>query len=145
QRIDAEPSDGRIDISACYLTENAITQAIERAYARRVPIRLIGDRGAIFEIDLKTKQQFYELANQGVPIRLRFNPTWYPEIDHWKAAIFVGQNVVEFGSANWATFELAPASTSNYDDETALFTDDPALVNAFKTKFDRMWNDTTVE
>ncbi|HMC70886.1 MAG TPA: phospholipase D family protein, partial [Mycobacteriales bacterium] len=29
--------------------------------------------------------------------------------------------------------------------ETALFSDDPTLVNAFKTKFDRMWNDTTLE
>src|SRR5579864_2709112 len=59
--------------------------------------------------------------------------------------LFVGQNIVEFGSANWSTFELAPASATNYDDETALFTDDPVLVNAFKTKFDQMWNDTTAE
>ena len=56
-----------------------------------------------FDID-----EFYFLANLGVPIRLRFNPTWFPEIDHWKMAIFAGQNIVEFGSANWDSFELAP-------------------------------------
>ena len=80
-----------------------------------------------------------------MPIRLRFNPTWFPEIDHWKTTIFVGQNMVAFGSANFAPFELAPVSATNYNDETVLFTDDPALVNAFKTKFDSMWNDTTLE
>jgi hypothetical protein len=145
-RINAEPPTGRLDISAWYLTEHAITLAIEQAFStRHVPVRLLGDRGAIFEIDPNTKREFYYLANIGVPIRLRYNPNYYPEIDHWKAAIFVGQNVVEFGSANWTPFELAPTSSSNYDDETALFTDDPALVGAFKTKFDRMWNDTTVE
>ena len=93
-----------------------------------MPVRLIGDRGAIFETDPHTKNEFYWLANQGVPIRLRFNPTWFPEIDHWKMALFVGQNIVEFGSGNFAPTELAPVSSTNYDDETELFTDDPALV-----------------
>jgi hypothetical protein len=143
QRINAETV--RVDISAWYLTEHEISMAIANRHAAGVPVRLIGDRGSIFEIDPNTKTEFYWLANQGVPIRLRFNPTWFPEIDHWKMAIFVGQNVVEFGSANWVTFELAPWSSTNYDDETALFSDDPALVNAFKTRFDRMWNDTTPE
>src|SRR5205085_11675595 len=52
---------------------------------------------------------------------------------------------VAFGSANFAPTELAPASSTNYDDETVLFSDDPAIFNAFKTKFDVMWNDTTAE
>ncbi|MGE3511986.1 MAG: phospholipase D family protein, partial [Vicinamibacterales bacterium] len=30
-------------------------------------------------------------------------------------------------------------------DETVLISDDAALVNAFRTRFDRMWNDTTAE
>jgi len=135
----------RLDISSWYLSEHAITQAIAARFAAGVPVRIIGDRGAIFEADPHTKAEFYWLANQGIPIRLRFNPTWFPEIDHWKAAIFVGQNVVEFGSGNFAPTELAPFSSTNYDDESELFTDDPALVNAFKTKFDQMWNDTTLE
>ena len=100
---------------------------------------------SIFETDPHTKNEFYWLANQGVPIRLRFNPTWFPEINHWKMALFVGQSIVEFGSGNFAPTELAPVSSTNYDDETELFTDDPALVDAFKTKFDVMWNDTTLE
>jgi hypothetical protein len=135
----------RIDISSWYLTEHSISIALVNRFQAGVPIRLIGDRGSIFDIDPITKREFYWLASFGLPIRLRYNPTWYPEIDHWKATIFAGQNLVAFGSANYTPFELAPASATNYDDETVLLSDDPTLVNAFRTKFDRLWNDTTQE
>ena len=87
QHINAETV--RLDISSWYLSEHSISIAIAARFAAGVPVRLIGDRGAIFEADAHTKAEFYWLASQGVPIRLRFNPTWFPEIDHWKAAIFV--------------------------------------------------------
>lgn len=143
QKINAETV--RVDMSAWYLSDGLVINALINKHKQGVPIRLIGDRGAIFEIDVHTRNGFYKLANAGVPIRLRFNPTWYPEIAHWKATIFAGQNLVTFGSSNYTPFELAPASSTNYKDETVLFTDDATLVNAFKTKFDQMWNDTTVE
>jgi hypothetical protein len=110
-----------------------------------VRVRLVGDRVSIFESDPLTRREFYWLASQGVPIRIRYFPTWFPEIDHWKATIFVGQNLVSFGSANYTPFELRPASSTNYKDETVMFSDDPAIVGAFKTKFDRFWNDTSSE
>jgi hypothetical protein len=135
----------RLDISSWYLSEHSISIAIANRWAAGVPVRIIGDRAALFENDPHTKAEFYWLANQGIPIRLRFNPTWFPEIDHWKAAIFVGQGLVEFGSGNFAPTELAPVSPTNYDDDSEMFTTDPVLVNAFLTKFDVMWNDTTVE
>jgi hypothetical protein len=143
QKINAETV--RIDMSCWYLTEHSISIALINRFHAGVPIRLIGDRGSIFEIDKLTKNEFYWLANQGVPIRLRFNPTWYPEIDHMKMTLFAGQNLVAFGSANYTPFELAPASSTNYKDETVLLTDDTSIVNAFRTKFDRIWNDTTAE
>jgi hypothetical protein len=143
QQINAET--GRIDIAVWYLSEHRVSIAIANRWNAGVPVRLLGDRGAIFEADPHTKAEFYWLANQGVPIRLRYNPTWYPEINHWKAAIFAGQNKVLFGSGNFAPTELAPLSATNYDDESELLTDDPAIVGAFKTKFDQMWNDTTAE
>ena len=143
QKINAETV--RIDMSTWYLSEHAISIALLNRFKAGVPVRLIGDRASMFEIDPVTKGEFYWLASQGVPIRLRFNPTWYPEIDHWKATIFAGQNLVAFGSANYTPFELAPVSTTNYKDETVLFADDPVIVNALKTKFDRLWNDTVAE
>src|ERR1700733_1974681 len=123
QHINAEKV--RLDISSWYLSEHAISIAIANRFAAGVPVRIIGDRGAIFEADPHTKTEFYWLANQGIPIRLRFNPTWFPEIDHWKAAIFAGQNLVAFGSANYTPTELAPDSPTNYDDDSELFTTDP--------------------
>ncbi len=142
-KIDAETV--RVDMSAWYLTEHAISIALANAFHRGVQVRLIGDRGAIFEIDAKTKAEFYWLASQGIPIRLRYNPTWFPEIDHMKMTIFKGQGLVSFGSANYTPFQLAPSSATNYSDETVMFTTDPTLVGAFLTRFDTVWNDTTVE
>src|SRR5262252_5078787 len=131
QHINAETV--RLDIAVWYLSEHSVSIAIANRFAAGVPVRLIGDRGSIFEADPHTKAEFYWLASQGIPIRLRFNPTWFPEINHWKAAIFVGQGVVGFGSGNFAPTELAPASSTNYDDETMVFSDDQAIVNAFRT------------
>jgi hypothetical protein len=135
----------RVDLSAWLLTEHAISIALVDRLKAGVTVRVLGDRVSIFEADPLTKREFYWLASQGVPIRLRYHPTWFPEIDHWKATILAGQNVVSFGSANYTPFELAPASATDYKDETVLFTDDAAIVNAFKTRFDRMWNDTLPE
>jgi phosphatidylserine/phosphatidylglycerophosphate/cardiolipin synthase-like enzyme len=142
-RINAETV--RIDVSAWYLTERSISAALVNRFRAGVPVRLIGDRVAIFESDPLTRREFYWLASQGVPIRLRYEPTWQPEAAHWKAMVFVGQQMVTFGSANYTPFELAPVSTTNYKDETVMLTDDPVVVNALKSRFDRMWNDTAAE
>lgn len=133
----------RIDINAWYLTEHEISINLVNRKNAGVKVRVLGDRGSIFEIDANTRREFEYLASNGVQVRVREHPRWFPEINHWKAGIFVGQNIVEFGSANWTPFELRPESTTNFKDETVLFTGDPALVNAFKTKFDQFWADTT--
>ena len=54
----------RLDISSWYLSEHAITQAIAGRFAAGVPVRIIGDRGAIFEADPHSKAEFYWLANR---------------------------------------------------------------------------------
>src|SRR5207237_6490505 len=111
QKINAETV--RIDMSSWYLTEHAVSIALVNRFKAGVPVRLIGDRVAIFESDPLTRHEFYWLASQGVPIRLRYNPTWFPEIDHWKATVLSGQGLVGFGSANYTPFALAPASSTN--------------------------------
>ena len=140
QKIQAETV--RLDVATWYLNDGDLALAILNKHRSGVPVRLIGDRGAIFEADPNTRAWFEYLANNGVPIRLRYHPTWFPFIMHWKCGIFVGQNTVEFGSANWTTFELAPWSATNFKDETALFSSDSVLVRNFLTKFDQMWADT---
>jgi phosphatidylserine/phosphatidylglycerophosphate/cardiolipin synthase-like enzyme len=133
----------RVDVAVWYLVDREITMALVEKHNSGVPVRVIGDRAAIFEADPNTRTEFELLAAHGVPIRLRYHPTWFPEIMHWKCGIFVGQNLVEFGSANWTYFELRPWSPTNFKDETVMFTDDSTLVRAFLTMFDRMWVDTT--
>jgi phospholipase D-like protein/VCBS repeat protein len=132
----------RVDVATWYLNDGDLVTAILNKHRSGVPVRLIGDRGSIFEADPQTRANFEFLAQNGVPIRLRYHPTWFPEIMHWKCGIFVGQQTVEFGSANWTTIELAPWSPTIFKDETAFFSDDPPLFNAFLTQFDRMWADT---
>jgi phosphatidylserine/phosphatidylglycerophosphate/cardiolipin synthase-like enzyme len=141
QWVKGEPV--RIDIAAWYLTDRNITAAIVQRFRAGLPVRIIGDRVSIFEIDPATRREFEFLATNGIPIRLRYHPTSFPSIMHWKCGIFVGLNAVEFGSANWTPFELVAASPTNFKDETAMFTTDAALVNAFKARFDQMWADTT--
>lgn len=140
-KIDAETV--RLDIATWYLTQREITNAIINRYRAGVTVRVIGDRVSIFEIDASTRREFEHLASNGVPVRLRYNPTSFPYIMHWKSGIFVGQGVFEFGSANWTSFELAPFSSTNFKDETVMFTDDPGIVSAARSRFDQFWADTT--
>ena len=135
----------RIDMSTWYLDDSNVYTALVNRFNAGVQVRLIGDRGSIFDADPHTRATYEYLASQGIPIRLRYNPNWYPEIDHWKASMFVGQGLVEFGSPNYTVFELAPYSSTNYNDENALFSTDPVLFNSMESKFDKYWNDTTVE
>ena len=65
-------------------------------------------------------------------------------IMHFKMLVFAGQNMVEFGSANFSPFEVRPqAAYTNYISQTVYFTDDPSIVNSFKTKFDDLWVNTS--
>ena len=55
QKINAETV--RIDLSCWYLTEHAISIALINKYRSGVPVRLLGDRGSIFEIDPRTNHR----------------------------------------------------------------------------------------
>jgi phosphatidylserine/phosphatidylglycerophosphate/cardiolipin synthase-like enzyme len=144
QHIEAETS--RIDMSVSLLTDRAVSTALVNRFKAGVPVRLMGDRYSIFDFeDPARRTEFYWLASQGVPIRLRANPRSFPEIVQWKATIFAGQNIVSFGSANYTPLELVRQASGAYADATVMFTSDLALVNAFKSQFDRMWHDTDRE
>jgi phosphatidylserine/phosphatidylglycerophosphate/cardiolipin synthase-like enzyme len=133
----------RLDIALWLLDDGAITTAIINRWNAGVQVRVLGDRAGIFESDPHTRASFERLASAGIPIRLRYNPTWFPEIMHWKYGGFVGQGYASIGSANWTSFEVAPVNATNFKDETVMLTNDQAIVNALLTNFDRFWVDTT--
>ena len=140
-RIKAETV--RLDIAVWLLDDGLITQAIIDRFNAGLPVRVLGDRAGLFESDPHTRASFERLASAGIPIRLRYFPTNFPEIIHWKYGGFTGQNSAVIGSGNWTSFELKPVSTTNFKDETEMFTSDPTIVNALQTQFDRFWVDTT--
>jgi len=78
-------------------------------------------------------------ATLGVPMRQRIANG----ILHWKMALFAGQGVVEFSGANFSQGEMVPAKNYvNYTDEAIYYSDDPAIVNSFRTMYDKWWVDT---
>jgi phosphatidylserine/phosphatidylglycerophosphate/cardiolipin synthase-like enzyme len=140
-KINAE--NVRLDIALWLLDDGSITQALINRFQAGVQVRVLGDRAGLFESDPHTRASFERLASAGIPIRLRYFPTDFPQIIHWKYGGFTGQNSAVIGSGNWTSFELKPVSSTNFKDETEMFTNDPAIVNALRTQFDRFWVDTT--
>ncbi len=50
---------------------------------------------------------------------------------------------MHFTAANFANGSYSPVIPyTNYVDEAVYFTDDPAIVTSFQTKFDDLWTDT---
>jgi phosphatidylserine/phosphatidylglycerophosphate/cardiolipin synthase-like enzyme len=140
-RINAESV--RLDVGVWLLDDGLITQAIINRFQAGVEVRVLGDRAGLFESDPHTRASFERLATAGIPIRLRYFPTDVPQIIHWKYGGFTGQNSAVIGSGNWTSFELKPVSSTNFKDETEMFTNDPTIVNALRTQFDKFWVDTT--
>ena len=143
--------------------QNCRTQLLALIDSENVGI----DAGFWFMEDQRYVSHIIARWNAGVPVRLivdpRANPTYtlnatslsafqqagIPMIKktgggimHYKMMLFAGQNVVEFGSANYSGNAFVPVSPyQNYVSETIFFEDDPAIVHTFMTKIDNLWTD----
>ena len=115
---------------------------VSHIIARRtagVTVRLIVDPRANPTYPLN-KTSLDAFQNAGIPMIKKTAGG----IMHWKTMIFAGQNLVEFGSANYSDNAFVPVTPySNYVSETIYTTSDPAIVNSFKRKFDDLWVDAT--
>src|SRR4051812_39954377 len=128
-----------IDMGFWMMADARYSNALVNAWARGVKIRLLMDPTCVDQHPACVAPND-QLAAAGIPMRRR----QASGILHWKAAIFVSQGQVEFAGANYAPFELTPEIPYvNYTDEVVAFTNDPALVHSFMTKFDDMWTSTT--
>ena len=57
--------------------------------------------------------------------------------------LYAGQGTMHFSAANFATGSYSPITPyTSYVDEAIYFTDDPAVVDSFMTKYDDLWTDT---
>jgi hypothetical protein len=66
-------------------------------------------------------------------------------IVHAKMMLFAGQNKVVFSSSNFGDADVRPYDVfANYVDGAWYFSDDPSLVNSFKTRYDDNWTNTVL-
>jgi len=127
-----------LDVAFWFMQDSRYSSEIVRRWQAGVPVRVIVDPRANPDYP-GNDAVIAQLQQAGIPLRKRTANG----ILHWKLMIFAGQDKVEFGSANYSPDAFVPVTPyTNYVAETIFVTDDPAIVDSFKTKFDDAWTDT---
>ena len=126
-----------IDIAFWFMDDWMITDALISKIQAGVKVRML--------VDPRSEDSHSEIpptfATMTPPVPMRKRTA--DGILHWKMALFAGQGVVEFSGANMSRAELDPyVNYVNYVDEAIFFSDDPAIVNSFRTMYDNSWVDT---
>ena len=127
-----------IDVAFWFMEDSRYANALISRHQAGVPVRVI--------IDTKANARYpgnatmlRMLADAGVPMRERTS-----QYLHWKVMLFFGQNTVQFSGANYSPYAFVPVQPyADYVDEVIYFSDDPAVVNSFKTKYDDAWVSTS--
>lgn len=128
-----------IDVAFWFIEDKRYTDAIIARRKAGVPVRVLFDLRANVEHPTNA-QLIADLKAAGIPLRYATTSG----ILHWKAMVFGGQHRVEFSGANYSPWALVYSTEySNYVDEAIFFSDDPAVVNSFQTRFDSLWIDDT--
>jgi phosphatidylserine/phosphatidylglycerophosphate/cardiolipin synthase-like enzyme len=128
-----------IDVAFWVMEDTRYSAAIIERWKAGVPVRVIMDARAnpIYPHNVAVLKA---LARAGIPMRRKISGG----IVHWKTMIFAGQGVVEFSGANFTPHAFVPTTPYiNYIDEAIYITDNPALVNSFKRRFDDVWTTTS--
>src|ERR1017187_4005026 len=126
-----------IDIAFWFMDDWMITDALISKIQAGVKVRMLVDPRS--QDSHSVIPPTFATMSPPVPMRQRTASG----ILHWKMALFAGQGVVEFSGANFSRAEmLAYTPYSNYVDEAIFFSDDPAIVNSFRTMYDNSWVDT---
>jgi hypothetical protein len=127
-----------IDFAFYWIQLPGLADAIIRKYQAGVPVRIIVEPRASAKFpDNQTILDKFSAA--GIPMRYKLGDG----IVHAKMMLFAGQNKVVFSSSNFGDADLRPYDPyANYVDGAWYFTDDPSLVNSFKTRYDDNWTNT---
>jgi phosphatidylserine/phosphatidylglycerophosphate/cardiolipin synthase-like enzyme len=128
-----------LDVSMWFMTDTRYSNEIIARWQAGVPVRILADvrADANYPANATVRQS---LINAGIPIRHKTTTG----INHWKVILYAGQSRVHFSAANFANGSYSPVTPyTSYVDEAIYFTDDPAVVHSFMTKFDNLWTDTT--
>ena len=130
----------KIDVAFDEMEDSAIADALISRFKAGVPVRVIADARRN-SVSPQNGVILQKLAAAGIPIRVRSVGATM----HWKFMLFFGQQTLEFGAANFSTEYFIPVQAyRNYTDEAIYFTDDPPIVDSFKTRMDDAWMDTSL-
>jgi hypothetical protein len=128
-----------IDVGFWYMSDARYSNALVKRFQEGLPVRVLMDDRAD---DSKPKVQpiLDQLKAAGIPMRRKSGGG----ILHWKMMLFDGQNVVQFSKANYDPYSFVASQPGvSWNDEAIYFSDDAALVNTFRTKFDDAWTSTS--
>ena len=127
-----------IDVAFWFMQDTSYANKIIARWQAGVPVRVLVDPRAN-PIYNGNGQVLDMIQAAGIPMRYNISPG----ILHWKMMLFVGQGKLEFSGANYSPAFFVPTTPySNYIDEAIYFTDDPSLINSFKTRYDDLWTNT---
>jgi phosphatidylserine/phosphatidylglycerophosphate/cardiolipin synthase-like enzyme len=128
-----------IDVAFWFMQDARYSNALVQRFKAGLPVRVLVDTRAN-PTYAGNATIIAQLASAGIPIRNRTASG----ILHWKLMLFAGQDTVEFGSANYSPDAFVPVTDyTNYVAESVYYTDDPDIVNSFRTQFDNSWIDTS--
>jgi PLD-like domain len=128
-----------IDVGFWEMSDSRYSAAIIQRFTEGVPVRLLMDPRVV-KSHPSTAAIIQQFKDAGIPMRSKVNTG----IFHWKMMLFHGQNVVEFSKGNYIPYAYVPTTPGvDWFDEAVYFSDDSALTNTFRSKFDDLWTNTT--
>jgi regulation of enolase protein 1 (concanavalin A-like superfamily) len=128
-----------IDVAFWFMTDGRYTFELIKKWQEGVPVRVIVDTRANATQSVNA-DRLKEFRDAGIPMRRKVSNG----ILHWKLMLFAGQNTVQFSAANYSAQAFVPIDPyRNYTDEVVYFSDEPSVVNSFKTKYDDLWTNTS--
>jgi len=129
-----------IDMAFYWIELPDLADAIIKRWQAGVPVRITVEPRA--NLKFPTNQTLLDrFQAAGIPMRFKLADG----ILHSKMLLLAGQGKVVFSSSNFGDGDIRPfVPFSNYVDGAWYFSDDPAVVNSFKTRYDDIWTNTTL-
>jgi mitochondrial cardiolipin hydrolase len=113
------------DVCVFTITDDRITDALLRAHARGVKVRVLTDDDKSHDLGSDIER----LRAAGIPCKMDTGNLAHM---HHKFALFDGKRLLT-GSFNWTR------SASEQNEENMIVTPDPVLGSAFQTRFETLW------
>src|SRR5689334_11908739 len=129
-----------IDMAFYWIELPDLADAIIKRFQAGVPVRLIVEPRA--SVKFPTNQTLLDrFKAAGIPMRFKLGDG----IVHSKMLLLAGQGKVVFSGSNFGDADVRPfVPFANYVDGAWYFSDDQAVVNSFKTRYDDIWTNTTL-